>query len=75
MDEKDTCDGGRPDRSCLDYQRANDIQGADSMMDVHDPLMFKCQIYENNEGFDLERVNTALNSHVNIFNLYGSFSS
>ena len=27
------------------------------------------------EGFDLERVNTALNAHVNIFNLYGSFSS
>jgi len=38
MDEKDTCDGGMPDRSCLDYQRANDIQGADSMMDVHDPI-------------------------------------
>ena len=32
MDEKNTCDGRRIDRSCLDYQGVNDVQGANSVM-------------------------------------------
>jgi hypothetical protein len=32
MDEKNTGDGRRTHRSCLDHERANDIQGACSMI-------------------------------------------
>jgi hypothetical protein len=36
MDEKNTCDGRRADRSCLDYQGVNDFQDTNSVICVHD---------------------------------------
>ena len=36
MDEKNTCDGRRTDRSCLDYQGVNDFQDTNSVICVHD---------------------------------------
>jgi hypothetical protein len=37
MDAKNTCDGRRNDRSHIDYQGADDVQDAFSIVSVHDP--------------------------------------
>ena len=45
MDEKNTCDGRRTDRSCLDYQGVNDFQDTNSVICVHDPKKQPERIY------------------------------